>query len=274
MKKILLAFDGTNFSVGAFEFAQKMNEVSPILLTGIFLPQAEYANLWNYGDAMAGPLLIPVVESSEEEKMEKNKARFGKLCQGEGIDYRIHEDNFDFALPELKKETRFADLLIIGSESFYENMGIREPNEYLQDSLHEVECPVLVVPERFDYPLANILSYDGSESSVYAIKQFTYLFPEMSGNPTLLIYANKKTDSEIPEEVNIEELTARHFQDLTVTRIDTGSAKYFSSWISEKKSAVLISGSFGRSLFSRIFKKSFISDVIRDHKLPVFIAHK
>ena len=122
MKKILLAFDGTNFSVGAFEFARRMNEVSPILLTGIFLPQAEYANLWNYGDAMVGPLLVPVVESSEEEKMEKNKTRFRKLCQDEGIDYRVHEDSFDFALPELKKETRFADLLSIGSESLYENM--------------------------------------------------------------------------------------------------------------------------------------------------------
>lgn len=274
MKKILLAFDGTNFSVGAFEFARRMNEVSPILLTGIFLPQAEYANLWNYGDAMAGPLLVPVVESSEEEKMEKNKTRFRKLCQDEGIDYRVHEDSFDFALPELKKETRFADLLIIGSESFYENMGTREPNEYLEDSLHGVECPVLVVPEKFDYPMTNILSYDGSESSVYAIKQFTYLFQEMSENPTLLVYANKKTDGEIPEEVNIEELTARHFADLTVTKIDSASAKYFSAWMSEKKSAILISGSFGRSLFSRIFRKSFISDVIRDHQLPVFIAHR
>jgi nucleotide-binding universal stress UspA family protein len=274
MKKILLVFDGTNFSVGAFEFARKMNEVSPILLTGIFLPQAEYANLWNYGDAMVGPLLIPVVERSEEEKMEKNVARFRKLCQDEGIDYRVHEDSFDFALRELKKETRFADLLIIGSESFYENMGIREPNGYLEDGLHGVESPVLVIPEKFDYPMTNILSYDGNKSSVYAIKQFAYLFPEMSGNPTLLVYANKKTDSEIPEEVNIEELTARHFPDLTVTKIDSSSGKYFGAWISKKKSAILISGSFGRSLFSRIFRKSFISDVIRDHKLPVFIAHK
>ena len=144
----------------------------------------------------------------------------------------------------------------------------------MEDGLHGVESPVLVIPEKFDYPMTNILSYDGNKSSVYAIKQFAYLFPEMSGNPTLLVYANKKTDSEIPEEVNIEELTARHFPDLTVTKIDSSSGKYFGAWISKKKSAILISGSFGRSLFSRIFRKSFISDVIRDHKLPVFIAHK
>jgi hypothetical protein len=45
MKKIILAFDGANFSEGSFNFARKMNEISPILLTGIFLPQVNYAAL-------------------------------------------------------------------------------------------------------------------------------------------------------------------------------------------------------------------------------------
>ena len=38
--------------------------------------------------------------------------------------------------------------------------------------------------------------------------------------------------------------------------------------------AILVSGSFGRSMFSEMFRKSFVSDVIAEHKLPVFIAHK
>ena len=41
MKKIILAFEGTHFSEGAFEFARKLNELRPILLTGVFLPQTE-----------------------------------------------------------------------------------------------------------------------------------------------------------------------------------------------------------------------------------------
>lgn len=274
MKKYLLAFDGTHFSAGAFEFARKMNELSPVLLTAIFLPQADFANLWSYGDAMGGPLFIPHIEQSEEENVDKNISRFEKLCQKEGIEYRIHKDFFDFALPELKKESRFADLLIIGSESFYDNLEIKEPYEYLQDALHGVECPVLVVHEKSDFPGTNILTYDGSESSVYAIKQFTYLFPELTGNPTMLVYAKAEADSEIPDEVNIEELAARHFRDLTVTKLDIKPEKYFSTWLTGKKDAILVSGSFGRSLFSRIFKKSFISAIIKDSKLPIFIAHK
>ena len=107
-------------------------------------------------------------------------------------------------LPELKAETRFADVLIIGSEVFYENLG-GKLNEYLQDILHRSECPVVVVPEKYDFPKTNILCYDGSESSVYAIKQFAYLFPELTKHPTLLVYVHEDGKNEFPQQVNIEE---------------------------------------------------------------------
>jgi nucleotide-binding universal stress UspA family protein len=275
MKKILLAFDGTHFSEGAFEFARALNERKKILLTGAFLPQVDYGNLWGYGGGgMAGPIFIPVVEGRDVEAVTKNIEKFEKRCQKNGIEYRVHKDFTDFALPELKKETRFADLLIVGSESFYENLGTGEPNEYLQDALHGVECPVIIIPENFIFPKTNILAYDGSKSSVYAIKQFTYLLPELVNNKTLLAYAREKEDSEIPDDIYIEELAARHFQDLTVTKLTMNPKKYFATWLSEKNAAILVSGSFSRSAFSLILKKSFITDVIKEHKLPIFIAHQ
>jgi hypothetical protein len=36
MKKVILACDGSHFSEGAFEFARRLNELRPILLTGVF----------------------------------------------------------------------------------------------------------------------------------------------------------------------------------------------------------------------------------------------
>ena len=45
MKKILLVFDGINFSEGAFEFARRLNEKNKILATAVFIPQVNYANL-------------------------------------------------------------------------------------------------------------------------------------------------------------------------------------------------------------------------------------
>jgi len=274
MKKVLLAFDGSNFSEGAFEFARRMNKAEPIMLTGIFLPQVDYANLWSYADVNGGPFLVPLVESEDSEIVKKNVERFQKLCSDNKIESRVHKDFFDFALPELKRESRFSDLIILGSEVFYENLGKREPNEYLTDALSSVECPVVIVPEKFDYPYSNILAYDGSESSVFAIKQFAYLFPDLSRNNTMLITICKEDEKEIPDEYNIRELVSGLYSDLSILKLDVNRKKYFSTWISEKKSAILVSGAYGRSFFSLLFRRSFVSDVIGEHKLPVFVTHR
>lgn len=273
MKKMLLAFDGKHFSEGAFEFARSINELNPVLLTGVFLPQVNYANLWSYADGMNGPIFIPFDEGETADTSAANVERFENLCRKTNIEYRVHKDLTDFALPGLKKESRFADLLIIGSESFYENLAQGEPNEYLKDAMHGMECPVIVVPEKYDFPKTNILSYDGSASAVYAIKQFAYLFPELTANKTLLVYAKEGIENDIPDMAFIEELAGRHFIDLTITKLDINPTKHFNAWLSEMKTAIVVSGSFGRSGLAGLFHKSFVSETIKDHRIPVFITH-
>lgn len=274
MKKILLVFDGVNFSEGAFEFARKLNERSKILVTAVFVPQVNYANLWSYAGTSGTTVSIPMVEDEEAEQIEKNIERLEDHCKKNNIEFRVHKDFYDFALPELQTETRFADLVVLGSESFYSNIGMGEPNDYLKMALHGVECPAVIVPEKFQFPENNILSYDGSESSVYAIKQFAYLFPEFINQPTLLVYTKNEFEDNIPNEQYIEELAARHFPDLTIMKLHLDPKDFFATWIGDKKNSILISGAFGRSSISRAFKKSFVNNVIKEHKLPVFISHK
>ncbi|MBI1344270.1 MAG: hypothetical protein GC171_15205 [Terrimonas sp.] len=72
MKKILFAFEGGNFSSGAFEFAKNMNEVEKILLTGIFLPEVEYANFGVFDGGTVAPVIIPVSETNNEAILEKS----------------------------------------------------------------------------------------------------------------------------------------------------------------------------------------------------------
>ena len=272
MKKVLLAFDGLHFSKGAFEFARRLNELEPILLLGVFVPQVTIANLWSYAAPENAPLFIPLLEEDDSQVIDENIRSFEGLCKSNGIEYRIHKDFLDFALPEFKKETRFADLAILGSESFYENLGLADPNEYLKQALHTTECPIVLVPEHFIFPDSNIIAFDGTESSVYAMKQFAYLFPQLCRNNTMIVYVGDA--EQIPEKQYMQELAARHFGDLTFYKLDVDAKKYFATWISDRKSAILISGSFGRSALSQLFNRSFALDVIRDHQLPLFIAHK
>jgi hypothetical protein len=274
MKKIILAFDGTNFSESAFQFAAQLNKLSPLLLTGVFVPQTSYANLWSYSSAMIGTTPVPMIEELEGDAVEKNIERFEMLCKEQNIKYSVHKDFYDFALPELKRETAFADVLLISSESFYGNIGAEGPNDYMADLLHSSECPVIIVPEAFRFPDLTILAYDGKASSVYAVKQFAYLFPELASNKTILTYSDEDAGTDLPNQELIRELADQHFPDLHVAALSIDPKKYFSTWISEKGNAILVCGSYGRSAISQLFRKSFVADVIAEHKLPVFIAHK
>jgi nucleotide-binding universal stress UspA family protein len=272
MKKIILVFDGLNFSKGAFEFARKLNDVQRTLLVGLFLPQTSLVNLGSYAEVERG--WKPLFEGFESKTINQNIDRFEKLCVKNGIEHRVHKDFYDLAMPEIKKESEYADLLILGSEKFYESTGVSSPNSYLRTALHDIKCPVILVPEIFDFPENVILAYDGTEQSAYPIKQFAYLFPEMSEKPTLLVYASKNPAEDFPGKGQIEELVARHFHNLTLLKLDINPKKFFGTWLSENNSAILVSGSYGRSTFSQLLKKSFVAEIIAERQLPVFIAHR
>jgi nucleotide-binding universal stress UspA family protein len=273
MKKILIAFDGTQFSEGAFEFAHRLNQISPILLTGVFLPQLSYANLWSYAGAMAGAVYVPMIEEEEAAQVDNNIRRFEELCTSNGIAYKVHRDFMDFALPELTRETRFADLLLISSEKFFEAFAGTQPSDYMREAIQETECPVVVLPESFVFPSQNVIAYDGSGSSVFALKQFAYLFPEFRNNETMMVYAKDREEHTLPSEEMVEELAGGYFNKLSIQKLDFNPRKFFTAWLQEERGAILVCGSFGRSSISQMFKKSFVSEVISAHRIPVFIAH-
>jgi hypothetical protein len=163
-------------------------------------------------------------------------------------------------------------LLLLGGEVFYNTMGI-EMNDYMRETLKMAECPILIVPEHYDFPQSTLLTYDGTESAVYAIKQFAYLFPELTSAPSLLVYSNSG-DELMPDKENMEELVNQHFPNIEFFKLKVAHRKFFDDWISEKKGALAVFGAFGRSALSQMFHKSFASDIIQTLKLPVFIAHK
>ena len=130
------------------------------------------------------------------------------------------------------------------------------------------------MPEKFEFPKSIVLSYDGTEESVFAIKQFAYLFPELTDIETILVYADEDRRKGFPEKAEIEELAARHFRNLTFMKLHVDPEKHFTTWLANRKSGIVVSGAYGRSSISLFFKKSFIRNVIKEHRLPIFIAHK
>lgn len=219
--------------------------------------------------AFAAHAYIPVVEDAEVDTIEKNIKVFISLYQKNNIKYKVHKDLYDKTISLLTTESRFADLMIIGSEVFYTG-GNAGPFEYLKDTLHHAECPVMIVPEKFSPPSQVILAYDGSESSVYAIKQFAYLFPELCKLNTMLVYFGDEKQT-IPSKDLIEELVSANFEKFSIRKICDEDKSNFDEWLSERWNPVLVSGSFNPSGISELFKRSFVIQTIKQHKTSVFL---
>ena len=270
MLKISIQIDAGHFPEGAFQFARQLNEVVPLSLTGSFLMQSDFVNLWNPGPLIAMPER-PFAD--EHELSEESIQRFKSECEGSHLSYHIHSYLHTLGFPELEKQSRFSDALLVGSEVFFKNISEKLPNEYLRDLLHIAECPVIIVPESFVFPSTIVLAYDGSESSVYAIRQFALLFPELSDKKTILVYSGD-AENQIPDLEYINEFAACHFNNYGTAKIVGSGRRAFSEWLSGIEHPLLVSGAFGRAELYEALRKSFVTDVIHEHKAIVFIAHK
>ena len=88
-----MAFSGSNFSNGAFEFARRLNEVSPILLSGFFLPEIVDPAYELHPTGMA--------EDKGETILANNVHWFTVLCEQNKIEYRIHIGSYELCMPQL-----------------------------------------------------------------------------------------------------------------------------------------------------------------------------
>jgi nucleotide-binding universal stress UspA family protein len=274
MRKVILALDGEHFPKGAFELAASIHREEPILLIGVFLSPVDISRIVAYTGIEAIPLMPSLAESDYSEQVQNNINLFQQKCISEGLEFRVHNDAENLPLASLVKETRFADLVLISRESFFSNISKSQPNEYMQEFLKKSECPVLIVPDQLEMPDRIVLLYDGDVSSLFAIKQFTYLFPEECKLPATLIQATVSADDRLEDQELVSELAARHFADLTLQEVALHDRHEAAAFLSGQEKSWLVTGAYGRSLFSNLFRKSFADELIQRLALPLFIAHK
>ncbi|RYG40522.1 MAG: hypothetical protein EOO01_27150, partial [Chitinophagaceae bacterium] len=190
MKKILLVFDSHHYPQSLLDFVVNLHQLKPLSVTAVFLSPMDFSALWAFPivPGSAGPYIAGQDDVAlDEKKMHDHIQRFEATCVKNDITFRVHNDTSGLVFEEIKKESRFADLMLISSEHFYNVFG-DQPNEYMKEVLHTSECAVLLLPDSFVFPKRLLLAYDGSASAVFAIKQFAYLLPELSNLDTTLVY--------------------------------------------------------------------------------------
>ncbi len=278
MQKIIAAFDGLKFSAGTRDYAIDIARQTNTHLVGVFMDDPGYSSYKIYEfiskeGVSAGSL--NKFEAKDRSTRDAAAKNFEKACQKEGLEYNIHHDR-KTAIQALKHESIYCDLLVIDTGETLTHYKEKLPTRFIRDLLSDTQCPVLVVPQKYKPVQKIILLYDGGPSSVYAIKMFSYLLPQLKQLETEVISVNPvNTTLHMPDNKLMKEFMKRHYP----------KAKYVvtKGWaedeivrhlkLQQHINALVVLGAYRRGTISRWFRESMADILMKEVKLPLFIAH-
>jgi hypothetical protein len=214
------------------------------------------------------------LEANDKETRKASVEDFEKLCQHNGLKFNIHHDH-KTALLELKHESVYADLLIIDAAETLTHYPEALPTRFIRDLLTDVQCPVLVVPPLYEPLQKIILLYDGEPSSVHALKMFSYLLPQLKHLDTEIISVKPAGSSmHLPDSRLIKEFTKWHYPKATFMVIEGLAEDEIIAQLQQtKENPLVILGAYKRGMLSRWFKESLADTLMKELKIPLFIAH-
>jgi len=217
------------------------------------------------------------IEHFSDENIKKTKviSSFEKSCKNEYIRYQFYND-FKITTHELVKQTTYADLLIISYEIFLNHVTKKPDTSILYQLLKGSRCPVMIIPEGLK-PVKNIiLTYDGKESSVFAIRAFSNLFSQtVKDKVATVLTVTPKAEEEIKNEKFLLELVKEHFNNVGVQLLTGSSTSHeILNFAESVEDSLVIMGAYGRSTISNLIIPSVARRIIEKRRIPLFIAHR
>lgn len=278
MEKILLAINAVDPDTNALDFACYLARLTKSKITGVFLENfvAEEMPVLKQKDGITY-MNWEVDEKADDykEKMaiiENNIAFFKERCTSLGVSYGIHLDR-GVPIFELIDETLFADLLVVDAKTSI-NLHYEESlSEFVRHILKKAKCPVIIAPENFDVTDEIIFTYDGSASSVFAIKQFTYLFPQLQNRKVRVLQINETGEWKEQDKLKLQEWLKDHYAQFELEAVKGNSDNKLFDYLYPKKNLFLVMGAYGRNTLSQFFKPSHADLLIKTISQPIFIAH-
>jgi len=277
MNKIVAAFDGLKFSEGTKSYSIEMAKQEDTHLVGVFLDDFTYTSYKIYDLIRSKGVAedkLKRLDAEDEETRKKASVKFEQACRKAGINYSIHHDR-SIALRELLHESIYSDLLIIDAKETFTHYTQKVPTRFIRELLGDVQCPVLLVPSRYKPVEKVLLLYDGSPTSVYAVKMFCYLLPQCTKLPAEVISVkNMSKDMHLPDNRLMKEFMKRHFPQAAYTvRKGIPEEEILDIVKGQQENVMVVLGAYRRGEVSRWFRASMADKLMKGVKVPLFIAH-
>lgn len=275
MKKILLALDAGHVDTELIHFACNMATLSHSTLTGYFLCEPkEEETIVNMAFGM--PYIETIATKGPTAVEQKQLAyiqQFEHTCTVRGIRCQVLSNSAINAAEAIIEESRFADLVIVQASLSFEKKLEDSPTTLVKQILAEAECPVLVAPLNQAGIEEIVFAYDGSRSAVFAIKQFTYLFPELADKKAIVLQVNKDDSLPVTDKEKLGKWLRMHYSCIGFQVLQGKPTEELYARLLGKQKTIVVMGAFGRNWLSSLFKPATAGILLKTINLPFFITH-
>ena len=270
-----MALNATKLNKNTVDFACYIANLSHSKLTAIFIEKTESREKLETKKTFAltaeeSGSLPGIVEW--QKNLETNKKLFHDACSNRGTNCSINHQQY-LSAEEFILETRFADLVIIDPETSYEHDNETAPTHFTRSITTNSECPVILVPYSFEAIEEIVFAYDGSKSSVFAIKQFMHILPELNSLPVTVVQVSSKDEDVLNEEDKISGLLQSHFSEIKYENLWGKPADELFGYLLNKVNVFVVMGAYGRGILTSSFKHSTADLILKAINLPIFITH-
>ena len=278
MEHILLIMDGSKPDKSTLEFACYIACITRSKIHALFGKKIKESELPVRKELFALPYVETIVAADipENQKIVEsvhdNEEWFGKACINRDVNYSIRS-NFKISASEIIRESRFSDMLIINPEMSITGKSEGSPTRFVKEILAGAECPVLLSPYSFEGISEIAFPYDGSEASVFAIKQFMHLFPELHTKQVTVIQVDQNGEQSTEESEKIKPMLNAHYSTVKWVYLTGKPGNELFNYLLGKKEVFVVMGAYGRNPVSNIFRRSTAELSLKTINLPFFIAH-
>ena len=260
MKKILVLFNGISAPCHITRFAFNIAKSNNAALHVLFLKD-EVSDYPFPGDiASVQKSYSTKTEKADNKKLEeKNIALFKTFCDDEKVACHFE---IDVSLKNLVNFSPGADIIITDSHDNFQRYS-------LKDLLARVKCPVCLISSNATEIKTNILLYDGSNNSINAMETYGQLFPKLCGKKSFVLTINEGKISKPLSQSLLQKFTNIS----TVSLSGNSEIKLIEFLDQHKKDTMVITGEYGRSAISRLFKPDLSDVIINQTRTSIFITH-
>ncbi len=276
MRQILLALGARDVKVSTIDFACYIARLTDSNLICALMDSGE-KRIAEVESASTSTSMATIAApytglEREAERLGKNELLFNEICSNREVNSEFLPDP-PLLFNELIKESRFADLIIADAATSLQTRFEGVPTVFLEQLLKKTECPVFVAPESFEACEEIIFAYDGSDSAMFAIKQFTHLFPEFRKVKFTVLEISDDKDRPITEGDRLAQWLKNYYSNVNFKLLYGNAKDELFGFLLKKEKVIVVMGAFGRTMLSSLVSKSNAELILKAVNLPVFISH-